>query len=226
MAPRMTAVLAIRDLQITRGPRVIVEQASLSVARGELVALMGESGAGKTTMLRAVVGLEPFAAGDVDVDGVHLAANGLPRGRTLRALHTRVGIVFQFHHLFAHMDALHNVWLAPVHVLGQPRAAAEARARDLLALLGVDGVAHSMPHELSGGEAQRVAIARALAVDPPLLLLDEPTASLDAGRREALAATLRHLAAQGRGVLIATHDADFARACRSRIVRLALGRLV
>jgi len=222
----MTAVLAIRDLQITRGPRVIVEQASLSVARGELVALMGESGAGKTTMLRAVVGLEPFAAGDVDVDGVHLAANGLPRGRTLRALHTRVGIVFQFHHLFAHMDALHNVWLAPVHVLGQPRAAAEARARDLLALLGVDGVAHSMPHELSGGEAQRVAIARALAVDPPLLLLDEPTASLDAGRREALAATLRHLAAQGRGVLIATHDADFARACRSRIVRLALGRLV
>jgi ABC-type polar amino acid transport system ATPase subunit len=176
-------------------------------------------------MLRAVAGLEPFAAGHLEVDGVHLTANGLPRGRTLRALHARVGMVFQFHHLFAHMDALRNVWLAPVHVLGVPRADAEARARELLATLGVAGVAAALPHELSGGEAQRVAIARALAVDPPLLLLDEPTASLDAGRREGLAATLRDLAAQGRAVVIATHDEDFARACRSRIVRLEQGRL-
>ena len=222
----MTAVLSIRDMRVDRGARTIVEGVSLAVDRGELVALMGASGAGKTTVLRAVAGLEPFASGSVDVDGVHLHANGLPRGRTLRELHARVGMVFQFHHLFAHMDALRNVWLAPVHVRGVPRAAAEARAHELLAALGVSNVAHSLPHELSGGEAQRVAIARALAVDPPLLLMDEPTASLDAGRRGELASTLRELAAQGRAIVVATHDEDFARTCGSRIVRLEQGRLV
>jgi polar amino acid transport system ATP-binding protein len=225
MAARVTTVLSIRELRIVRGSRTIVDGVSLAVERGELVALMGVSGAGKTTMLRAVAGLEPFAAGEVDVDGVRLHANGLPRGATLRALHARVGMVFQFHHLFEHMDALHNVWLAPVHVHGVARGDAEARARALLAMLGVGEVGESMPHELSGGEAQRVAIARALAVDPPVLLMDEPTASLDADRRGGLATTLRQLASQGRAVLIATHDEDFARSCGSRVVRLEQGRL-
>jgi ABC-type polar amino acid transport system ATPase subunit len=110
-------------------------------------------------------------------------------------------------------------------VQGVPRAKAESRARQLLEMLGVGGVAHSMPHALSGGEAQRVAIARALAVDPPLLLMDEPTASLDAARRSDLAATLRDLAAQGRAVLVATHDDGFARECAHRIIRVEGGRL-
>ena len=118
-------------------------------------------------------------------------------------------MVFQFHHLFAHLTALHNVWLAPVHVLRQPRADAERRAHELLEMLGVGDRAAALPHELSGGEAQRVAIARALAVDPPVLLMDEPTASLDPARRGELAATLRQLAAQGRTVVVATHDERF-----------------
>ncbi len=218
-------VLAINDLCIRRSARPIVVGVTLAVERGELVALMGPSGSGKTTMLRAVAGLEPFAAGEIDVDGVRLEANGLPSGAALRELHSRVGMVFQFHHLFAHMSALHNVWLAPVHVQGVPRRAAESRARELLHMLGVGSVAGSMPHEISGGEAQRVAIARALAVDPPLLLMDEPTASLDAGRRGDLAATLRDLAAQGRALVVATHDEDFAGTCATRIVRLDEGRL-
>lgn len=221
----MTQVLTVRDLHIRRGPRAIVEGVSFDVARGEIVALMGASGSGKTTMLRSIAGLDPFAHGDIDVDGVHLGANGSPHGQTLRELHSRVGMVFQFHHLFAHMTALHNVWLAPVHVQGLTRAAAEARARELLAMLGVADIANALPHELSGGEAQRVAIARALAVDPPLLLMDEPTASLDVGRRGELAATLRQLVAQGRALLIATHDDDFARTCAHRVVRLEEGRL-
>ena len=225
MEARVSAVLAVRGVEVRRGARTIVEHASLDVAGGELVALMGPSGSGKTTLLRAVAGLEPFAAGDIDVAGVRLQANGLPRGAMLRELHRRVGMVFQFHHLFAHMTALHNVWLAPVHVQRAGRAEAEARARELLRMLGVGGVAASMPHELSGGEAQRVAIARALAVDPPLLLMDEPTASLDAGRRGELALTLRQLASQGRAILFATHDEEFARACAGRVVRLHEGRL-
>jgi ABC-type polar amino acid transport system ATPase subunit len=219
-------VLAIRDLQIRRGTRTIVDGVTLAVRRGEIVALMGASGVGKTMMLRVIAGLDPFSAGDLDVDGVRLHADGVPHGALLRALRGRVGMVFQFHHLFAHMTAAHNVWLAPVHVQQVPRARAEMRARELLALVGVADRADSFPHELSGGEAQRVAIARALAVDPPLLLMDEPTASLDAGRRGELAAILRSLVEQGRTLIVATHDADFARMCAERAIVLADGRVI
>ncbi len=221
----MTGVLALRAVTIRRGARPIVDDVSLEVAEGELVALMGASGSGKTTMLRAIAGLDPFAGGQIDVAGVALAANRLPRAAQLRELHSRVGMVFQFHHLFAHMSALRNVWLAPVHVQHVARPRAEARARELLALLGVGSLGDAMPHELSGGEAQRVAIARALAVDPPLLLMDEPTASLDASRRGELASTLRQLTVQGRALVVATHDEAFARSCAHRVVRLEDGRL-
>jgi ABC-type polar amino acid transport system ATPase subunit len=223
---RVTATLEVRGVAITRGNRRIVNDVSFSATRGELLAVMGASGTGKTTVLRAMGGLDPIAAGAIDIDGVRLAAGPIPRGALRRELHRRVGMVFQFHHLFAHMSALHNVWLAPVHVLGQPRADAERRARELLEMLGVGGRADSMPQELSGGEAQRVAIARALAVEPPVLLMDEPTASLDQARRGELAATLRQLAAQGRTVIVATHDTDFARACAHRVVMLDEGRVV
>ena len=121
-------------------------------------------------------------------------------------------MVFQFHHLFAHLTALDNVALAPVRCCGRPRAAAERKASELLDAWASAIAAGAMPHELSGGEAQRVAIARALAVEPPVLLMDEPTASLDAGRRGDLGASLRGLAAGGRTIVVATHDEEFVRA--------------
>jgi ABC-type polar amino acid transport system ATPase subunit len=200
-------VLVVHDMRMSRGARAIADGVTLEVRRGEIVAVMGPSGSGKTTILRAVAGLDRFEEGSVHVEG-------------------RVGMVFQFHHLFAHMSALDNVCLAPVHVHGVPRARARLEARQLFDLLGVGHVAGAMPHELSGGEAQRVAIARALAVNPPLLLMDEPTASLDADRRGDLAATLRDLAARGRALVVATHDEAFARACATRVVKLVNGRLV
>jgi polar amino acid transport system ATP-binding protein len=219
-------VLALRDVQVRRGNRTIVDRITMTVYRGELVALMGASGAGKTTVLRAIAGLEPFDEGTIDVAGIALRANGRPHGALARELHSRVSMVFQFHHLFAHLTALHNVWLAPVHVHQVPKADAEHRGRALLESLGVGLRADALPHELSGGEAQRVAIARALAVDPPLLLMDEPTASLDASRRSELAATLISLVAQGRTLIVATHDAEFARACAKRVVLMDNGRIV
>lgn len=219
------SVLDVSALEVRRDARVIVRELSFSMSRGERVALMGPSGTGKTTVLRAIAGLDPFAAGAVTVDDVRLtAAEGA--GRHLRALQQRVGMVFQFHHLFEHMSALQNVWLAPVHVQKRPRADAEREARSLLDRLGVGHRADAMPHQLSGGEAQRVAIARALAVRPPLLLMDEPTASLDPARRGELAATLHTLSADGTTLLFATHDAEFTRACAQRVLLLESGRVV
>ena len=200
------SVLDVRALDVSRGGRMIVSGVSFAAGRGEIVVLMGASGAGKSTILRAIAGLDSIAAGTISI----------PRP---------VGMVFQFHHLFANMTAHKNVWLAPVHVLKRPRAEAEQQAHDLLVSLGVGHRASAMPHELSGGEAQRVAIARALAIEPPVLLMDEPTASLDPARRGDLAATLRQLAGEGRTIVVATHDAGFARACAHRVLQVADGRI-
>ena len=215
--------LDVRDLVIRREGRAVVDGVSFSSGPGEVLAIMGASGSGKTSVLRAVAGLDPIAAGAIDVGGVRLVPGQAPRGQIQRELQRSVGIVFQFHYLFSHMNALDNVALAPIHVLGRPRAEAHRGARSLLELLGVGARADAMPHELSGGEAQRVAIARALAVDPPVLLMDEPTASLDHGRRDDLARTLSQLAERGRTVLVATHDVDFVRACAHRVVVLESG---
>jgi ABC-type polar amino acid transport system ATPase subunit len=225
MAAGMTVVLDVTSLEVSRSGRPIVSGISFAASRGEVVALMGASGAGKTTILRAIAGLDPIGAGTIVIDGMTLKPGSIERGQTLRELHRRVGMVFQFHHLFAHMTAHQNVWLAPVHVMHRPRADAEARAQELLVNLGVGDRSAAMPHELSGGEAQRVAIARAIAVEPPLLLMDEPTASLDPARRQELALTLRRLAEHGRTIVIATHDAEFARACAHRVLMIEDGRI-
>lgn len=219
------AILSLRAITVRRGDRDVVRDMSLEVERGAVVALMGPSGTGKSSVLRVIAGLDPLAGGTIEIEGVRLSTGAVPHGVLLRELHRRVGMVFQFHHLFAHRSALDNVWMAPVHVSGHSRAEAEARARALLAEMGVEARAAAFPHELSGGEAQRVAIARALAVDPPLLLMDEPTASLDQERREELARTLRKLAAQGRAVLVATHDIEFARMAADRAVILREGQM-
>ncbi|MCU0252584.1 MAG: ATP-binding cassette domain-containing protein [Vicinamibacterales bacterium] len=219
-------VLDARGIALRRGSREVLRGVDLRVGRGELVALMGLSGGGKTTFLRAVAGLEAFDAGTLSVDGVSLQPGGLPPAAVLKALRRTVGMVFQLHHLFEHMTAMHNVWLALVHVHGVPRHEAERRAAALLELMGVGARAHALPRELSGGEAQRVAIARALAVDPPLLLMDEPTASLDPARRDDLGDTLERLTQSGRTLLAATHDDDFVRDYADRVLVMADGQVV
>jgi ABC-type polar amino acid transport system ATPase subunit len=216
----------MRDVAVRRGGRLVVKDVSFSAHQGELLAIMGASGSGKTTVLRSIVALDPLAAGAIDVGGIRLAADRPPSRDARKHLHRLVGIVFQFHHLFAHMSAIDNVALAPVHALAQPRAAVVDRAQALLGALGVGGRAAAMPHELSGGEAQRVAIARALAVEPAVLLMDEPTASLDRARRDDLAATLKDLTSRGRTVVIATHDGDFARAAAHRVIVMEDGIVV
>jgi polar amino acid transport system ATP-binding protein len=217
-------ILRLDDVHLRRGAREILRGVSFEIARGELVAVMGPSGSGKTTILRAIAGLEPFQTGRVSVDDVVLGA-GNPDAATLRRLRRKIGVVFQFHCLFEHLSALENICLAPVHAHSVPRDDAQRRAHELLTAFGVDHRAAALPRELSGGEAQRVAIARALAVDPPVLLMDEPTAALDPERRSELGALLKDLVRQGRTLVIVTHDEEFASAFATRELRLSDGRL-
>ncbi len=202
----MSTTLTVRGLHLTRGTRAILQGVNLDARAGEVVALMGLSGAGKTTILRVIAGLDVPDAGEVSAG--------------------KAGMVFQFHYLFEHLSAIDNVTLALIHVHRETRAAARGRAQVLLDQLGVGHRAGALPRELSGGEAQRVAIARALAVDPPLLLLDEPTASLDPARRNELGDALRALAATGRALVMTSHDDDFVREHASRVVVVANGVVV
>jgi ABC-type polar amino acid transport system ATPase subunit len=224
--PASDTVVRVMDLHLLRGARSILTGVHLTVGRGELVAIMGPSGSGKTTILRTIVGLEPFSTGAITVDGIVLTGGEAIPPPTLRELRRKVGMVFQFHCLFEHLSAIDNVCLAPVHAHGVSRPDAERRGHELLAAFGVEHRAAALPRQLSGGEAQRVAIARALAVDPPVLMMDEPTASLDPARRAELGALLHGLLRQGRTLIIATHDEDFAREFATRVVRMANGLLV
>lgn len=219
-------VLSVDQLRLSRGARQILRGITFRAGRGEIVALMGLSGGGKTTVLRCIAALEAFDGGAIAVDGVALHAGPLPPRSTMRELRRRVGMVFQLHYLFEHLTVMHNVTLAPTQVRGVGRAEAERRASALLESLGVAHRRDALPRELSGGEAQRVAIARAMAMDPPLLMMDEPTASLDPARRGELGETLVKLTEDGRTLLITTHDDDFARDFADRVVILADGEAV
>jgi len=213
-------VLEVRDVHVCRGARRILNGVSFAVSKGGLVALMGPSGSGKTTMLRAIAALERFDEGLITVDGLMLEGGRAIHGELLRQLRRRVGLVFQFHHLFEHLSALKNITLAPIHAHGTAADDAGTRALELLRTLGIEQRAHALPRELSGGEAQRVAIARALAVEPPILMMDEPTASLDPVRRTELGELLRRLATGDRAILVSTHDEEFAREFATDILRL------
>jgi len=202
----MSTTLTVRGLHLTRGSRAILQGVNLDARAGEVVALMGLSGSGKTSILRVIAGLDVPDAGEISAG--------------------KAGMVFQFHYLFEHLSAIDNVALALIHVHRASNARARGRAQSLLEQLGVGHRANALPRELSGGEAQRVAIARALAVDPPLLLLDEPTASLDPARRHELGDALRALAATGRALVMTSHDDDFVREHASRVLVLADGAVV
>jgi len=203
-----------------RSARRVLDGTDLDVAAGEIVAVLGRSGSGKSTLLHVLGGLDRPDAGTVELGGEPLNGAGERRLSMLRRTH--VGFVFQFFHLLPELTGEANVLLA-ARVRGA-RPDAPARGRALVDRLGLRHVAASFPHQLSGGEPQRFAIARALVNDPSLLLADEPTGNLDVQAGADVLALLRELAAEGRAVVLVTHEPSAA-AIADRVLRLEHGRL-
>jgi len=219
-------MIRVRRLCKRHGERVVLENLSAEVERGETIAIVGPSGSGKSTLLRCLNYLEPFDAGEVEIAGVTLRPGmGAHERETLRELRTRVGMVFQQFNLFPHLCALDNVALGPAVVRRLPSAEAASRARGLLERVGLGERGGSYPHELSGGQQQRVAIARALAQEPEVLLFDEPTSALDPEMRDEVMEVIRGLAHGGMTLLVVTHEMRFASDIATRIWVLEGGQI-
>jgi octopine/nopaline transport system ATP-binding protein len=221
----LTAALEIRGLRKRFGALEVLKGIDLAAQPGQVVAILGASGSGKSTMLRCCNLLEMPDAGAVLVDGEAFAIDG---GRaTDRAqvdrLRGKLGFVFQSFNLWSHMTVLENVIEAPVHVHRRPRAEAIEEAEALLAKVGISDKRNHYPSHLSGGQQQRAAIARALAVRPKVLLFDEPTSALDPELVGEVLAVIRALAAEERTMLVVTHEMQFAREVACRTVFLHQG---
>jgi len=218
-------VLKVRDLSKSYGgarSRVVLCDIALDIARGEYIAITGESGVGKSTLLNLIAGLEVPDTGTVELDGAGVTALD-DAGRTLLR-RDRIGFVFQAFHLLPHLTVAQNVAL-PLSLAGTGRQQAAARVGDLLAAVGLADTAGSYPRELSGGEMQRAAIARALVHRPQLLLADEPTGNLDPETARSILALLREQVknAAGAGILV-THSAAAA-ATADRVLTLTAAGL-
>lgn len=222
-------MIAISDLHKSFDHVRILDGVNLSIARGEVVVIIGPSGSGKSTLLRCINGLENFQEGQIKVAEVTLTPEMFRRpefGAVIRSVRRKVGMVFQSFNLFPHLTALENVTLAPVKVLGQERQEAAGKAKELLERVNLQGKEHQYPRSLSGGEQQRVAIARALAMNPEAILFDEPTSSLDPELVGEVLSVISDLASQGYTMLIVTHQMHFARQSANRIVFLDKGEII
>jgi polar amino acid transport system ATP-binding protein len=212
----------------------VLRNVSLSVGAGEVVVVIGPSGSGKTTLLRCINLLEDYEEGVVTVDGAPIGyRRDAGSGRRVRmserdiaAARATIGMVFQSYNLFPHMTVMQNIIAAPVRVKGVARRVAEARARDLLAMVGLSDKAAEYPVRLSGGQQQRVAIARALAMDPKMMLFDEVTSALDPELVAEVLAAMQQLARDGMTMIVVTHEMSFARDIADRIVFMDAGIVV
>ncbi|NVJ26060.1 amino acid ABC transporter ATP-binding protein [Myxococcus sp. AM011] len=220
-------MIEVKDLCKRYDGRAVLDGINASFAPGEVVALVGPSGGGKSTLLRCLNGLEPFDSGSIRVGGDVLEPGALrARGTQVSNIRRRVGFVFQQWHLFAHRTALGNITEAPRYVRGLDAKAAMALGRALLEKVGLSHREGAYPSELSGGEQQRVAIARALAMEPEALLLDEPTSALDPERVGELVELLSRLRDDGLALVTVTHEMRFARELCSRMLVLHGGRIL
>ncbi|MBA4607576.1 MULTISPECIES: amino acid ABC transporter ATP-binding protein [Aeromicrobium] len=215
-------MLRVEGVRKSFGDHVVLDGIDLTVGRGEVVCLIGASGSGKSTLLRCIDLLELTDDGDIFLGDLELTDPAIDEN----AARARIAFVFQAFNLFPHLSVLQNLVLGPRRVKGVSRSQATRRAHELLARVGLDAKAAAYPDSLSGGQQQRVALARAMAMDPELLLLDEVTSALDPLLVAEVLDVVRELKDEGRTIVMATHEMDFARECADRIVFLAEGRIV
>ena len=218
-------MLEIRNLRKAFGPLQVLKGIDLDVNKGDVVAILGSSGSGKTTMLRCLNFLERADAGTMDFDGRRIELHRATHAE-INALRRRTGFVFQNYNLFANKTALQNVTEGLIIARKMPRRTAEELAHAQLVKVGMDDRADYYPSQLSGGQQQRVAIARAMAADPEILYFDEPTSALDPELTGEGLAVMRQLAREGRTMLVVTHEMDFARHVANRVVFMEQGVIV
>jgi glutamate/aspartate transport system ATP-binding protein len=215
-------VIELKNVSKWFGPFQVLDNCSMSIAKGEVVVICGPSGSGKSTLIKCINGLEPFTKGTITVDGISVG----DRSTNLPRLRSRIGMVFQNFELFPHMTASENIVLAQQKVLSRDRAAAKVKARELLARMGLAEHAAKYPAQLSGGQQQRVAIARALAMDPIAMLFDEPTSALDPEMITEVLDVMVKLAEEGMTMAVVTHEMGFARKVADRVVFMDQGAIV
>ncbi|NGO69596.1 amino acid ABC transporter ATP-binding protein [Streptomyces boncukensis] len=220
--PRTDTLVSLESVNKHFGALHVLQDIDLTVARGEVVVVIGPSGSGKSTLCRTVNRLETIDSGHITVDGKPLPQEG----KELAKLRSDVGMVFQSFNLFAHKTVLENVTLGQIKVRRTDKQAAEEKARALLDRVGVGSQADKYPAQLSGGQQQRVAIARALAMDPKVMLFDEPTSALDPEMINEVLEVMQQLARDGMTMVVVTHEMGFARSAANRVVFMADGRIV
>ena len=219
----MTApVSELIDVHKHFGRNHVLRGINATIAKGEVVCIIGPSGSGKSTILRCINGLESYDGGEVRVDGIRVDR----RAPSITSIRTHVAMVFQRFNLFPHRTALENVIEGPVFVKREPRESALVRGRELLARVGLADKADARPEQLSGGQMQRVAIARALAMQPNAILFDEPTSALDPELVGEVLAVMRTLAEDGLTMAVVTHEMGFAREVADRVLFIDGGVIV
>jgi glutamate/aspartate transport system ATP-binding protein len=217
-----TPMIVLDKVCKSYGASLVLSDCTTAIGRGEVVVICGPSGSGKSTLIKCINGLEPYQSGSIRVDGIEVGA----RTTDLPKLRARIGMVFQHFELYPHMSALDNIVLAQVHALKRKRDEAQARARTLLARVGLAEKADARPADLSGGQQQRVAIARALALDPEAMLFDEPTSALDPEMISEVLDVMIDLANDGMTMAVVTHEMGFARRVADRVIFMDRGEIL
>ena len=224
-------VIDIRNLHKAYGTLEVIKGVDISARKGDVVSLIGSSGSGKSTILRCLNLLEDSQQGEILFDGEPVKWKGSGHARRpgdakqVLRIRTNLSMVFQQFNLWAHLTILQNVMEAPVTVLGRDRAEAEQSARRYLDKVGIGDKCDAWPAQLSGGQQQRAAIARALAMEPQALLFDEPTSALDPELEQEVVKVIKDLAAEGRTMMIVTHDMKLAADVSDHVIFLHEGRI-